>query len=308
MNNSSVRPLGPFSDFVVDMMPRLVADGQLDQAASECTRLASQAKLVCLSDQQALIASLDAKLAARLLIFSDVQVPESLVQLIEQLSDCPDVFLYEEIVMANPLEDMRTFSVGDTRDVEMAFYQHHRVIEQQLAGVTEAIKAKVNNPGTRGACVDELRDVLDQVISDTKAAGSMSGDDFAAFRGFLMSDPLTGTVGPSGLYSQGMAALYILLWGETMPVARRTFYRENINYFGSYGFEILALLDSVGRGQSVRELAKSSPKVYEPLAECLSSFFQVWGTSHSTVVKRLLPRDAMGTAGKPIAELLQETS
>lgn len=291
------RPLGVLSDFVVETMPLLLASDRAEfvRQAHRVVASISAGSEFGIGDTRSL-ASLDAKMLEVALGHCEADIP-ALSELVNSLSST-SALLYEEIVLGNLECDPRTFTTGDVKESEMAFYAAHHQIELLLKEVIVTVKAAFAGEAQcdRGWLEEKLKGVFDLTGQTVR----VNKEHFAQFRCYLGEHPVRHKKGPSGLFSHGMAALEILCRGRQLPEQRFMFLQENREYYGTSWSVIEKALSFV----SDESVSPEASQVQDDLVV----FFNKWRRAHHRAVDRHVPdaeAGGLGTAGMPAREFLQ---
>lgn len=271
------RPLGAFSTYVVLTMPHDLAairagKGNIESIVAKSRILLESTRpfITTVLDHPLKrdLAGLDLKMLESGIVHLGGEPPEELTQTVDRFSASngqPAGLTYEEIIMINPFEDRRTFTVGEVGRTEADFYEIHRLIEVNLdvaIGASRSAIALLSQHGDIAAAVDTLKTaqaVLEPVVANMHSVGNqMDPEIFGEFRPYLTTHPVRGLKGPSGAFTAGVPTLELLLTGETLPAEYISYLAENRDYFPREGRENIAqALELAGSGLSLRSLCES---------------------------------------------------
>lgn len=298
-----IRPLGPISDFVVEEMPLLLVSepahiGSRFEALLACSNTQIES---CRTTSNA-IALFDLKMIETTIVMSGEKTPDSLRALVNELAaDCVPSITYEDIVLINPVRDMRTFTQGKT---EKLFYSTHRKIEG-LLGTAINIIDRTCISGTVGILdIVRLRRLLSTVLALVSGLQQMPEGHFLSFRSYLSSREDRGTKGPSGAFTARIPALELMYLGSEFPEAEIAYLQDNWKYYPKRDAELLARSIArarEGTGLEDRYASESSVFLLEIMV-CLSEFFSQFGSTHYGAVRAQVPealsKGTLGTAGE----------
>ena len=245
------RPLGLFSDFVAEDLPRIcsVALSSPQARMSFATKLhtlvstSNSPSLKLPSDSNRELACLDLTILQAAGDHLDVPIPRPITDLLQRL--CRelgriDTFLYEDCVLINPLtDDPRLFTTGESGRNERDFLLVHSEIEKTLEKTLTrlasllGIAASLENP-TPDECLSVTQAELQWIEQLLAALRGMKRELFLKFRPFYASSPTTSAPGPSGRYSGKFYLLRVLTEGDALDQvlpAYRHEVRESLPYF-----------------------------------------------------------------------------
>ncbi len=299
-----IRPLGTISDFVVDELP-----SYLESRASELAPVIESlinglddVKIFsALIGGESDIALLDIKMLEAALVHSDISVPANLSELIDRLCQVEIPGLtYEEIVLANPVEDMRCFTSGGTGETERKFYKYHQEIEIALEGVLSKLIAILRGESPSDpSTVREIETLLSSVVGLVRDTARVQREHFTLFRKYLGVHPVRKTKGPSGAFSSKMAALELYFRGKYVDKERVSYVRGNWCYFPKRDRELLgkAVLYCV-KGEGVTPSGNGMPvpckAPIDMLYVILDEFFTAFRATHYAAVKKQIPEALVG--------------
>lgn len=252
-----IRPLASFSDFVVEKMPELL-ESRPEEVARRCTEFGifwSGGAWAALStgietDVDIDLALLDLKMVEAGIVHSGLTAPTQLVSLIDNsVGGGLAGLTYEDLVLVNPTDDMRTFTRGEVGDTERRFYRMHREIEGHLECAIKKIRRAMSclptvAPGSGAdywyveSAIRALRGIEDDlapVITATAGLKQMLPEHFTAFRKYLNSHPVRGLKGPSGAFTAAVPTLELLLRGDELPAEYFKYLEGSMRYFSREG-------------------------------------------------------------------------
>jgi hypothetical protein len=340
------RPLPFISNFVVEELPRWLhqirstdKDANPELVASSALRLAQQAENLAqqelaslnervtsgevISEADMLLARLDVLMLERAVAHvGGVPGPnlEALFQYVCDATGRIGALTYEDVVLSNPPQDIRTFTNEEAGASEADFYIGHAVIENALQPGIEALEVVLNKWQT--ATTSEIVAALNTATEGMKINIAITGiirkkmpvEHFkGTFRQYLGSHPARGTNGPSGAFTGRVPYLENLMAGETLPEKTVNYQVENLAYFPlEHQALMMAAMENAQNGLSVRQLIieqGNQPEAVEAL-EKLSHAFQAFRNMHFRAVETHLP-DVMankepGTGGSVIDEFLND--
>lgn len=278
--NTTQRPIVGLSDYVVEKMPIALATTGINSS-----EVAALERKVYDRDVGPL-ARLDCKMLEMALVQSRLPVPDWLTKLVNELSaDRPRGLLYEEIVLANPEEDMRTFTAGKVGETEAAFYYAHVLIENVLDSVLKKLR-----DGAEALCADSIEGALNATIALTGALTQMTKGHFKSFRPYLASHPVRDTKGPSGLFSPGMVELQ--LRSGFVPPGFLDFLHTNLVYYPVQAWP------KIQRALHELEVNMVNMQKNPNLTKALHVFWQRWRKVHLATTIHQVPEMTEGTGGE----------
>jgi hypothetical protein len=269
--NTMNRPIVGLSAYVVERMPEAFATKSINMLEVDALKHKSR-------DHSANpLAALDCKMLEITLIHSGLSVPVWLSRLVDSLSiNRPCGILYEEIIEANPEQDMRCFSTGVVRETERDFYLAHKQIEEVLRLILIQLQADIVQTAPNNLKAD-----LKKIIDLTASLAHMPPGHFNLFRPHLESHPIRDTRGPSGLFSAGMAELQ--LRSGFQPEGFIDFLLNNMVYFPARAVpQILMTLyeleKNTARLKKNPEVAEELRNFWQKMEEGTLVFHQAPGT------------------------------
>lgn len=320
---TKVRPIPGISDFVRTDFPILL---ETDPSAlptlvdTLVTQLSQSDMELALMGRARLVASLDLKMLEAGIHHSGFVPTTRLTDIIGLFSgDNPQVLLYEEIIIENPVDDTRTFTRGEVGETERVFYSEHRLVEINLDSVIESTRraiyrASIGDGDGAGHALAGIRERLDLVVRATAKLGRMPREHFTAFRLYLGAYPDRGLKGPSGAFSATIPLLEILLRGDELDAKYLNYLAENRQYLPRRGREAIdGALSALSKTGSLTMLwrANGQPAALGEQLSVMRKFFDGFRRVHYRSVERQLPEaitdDIPGTGGetKP-GEFLRE--
>lgn len=238
-----IRPLGALSNFVCEQLPVALREpGTLVDTVIDLINRTFPGEAVTMAapgpfggvvtkpslgpfgnERVRAIARLDLKMLQAAIENSGLRTPGELAALIERFrGGTLPVLTYEDIVLANPPDDMRTFTDGNVGETEKLFYRTHQLIEAALESVLPTI-AKCCETGA----VSDLGDVegaIGVLSRGTEELSHMAPGHFDQFRRYL--NGYCGMKGSSGMFSESIPRLEVLLRGELPPKYRDQLVRD----------------------------------------------------------------------------------
>lgn len=286
------RPLGAFSDFVVENLPRILRSSDKIRIAATALRELEQldeTTLILAFNTSRELARLDLVMLEWALYHSKLAIPVRLTKLVEHFSKDRSLALtYEDLVFVNPRGDMRTFSEGEHGYWEWFFYRNHRDIEETLMLVIDRARTALSKKTLAMLRNPEVPHSLAVVLRKTALLRDMPDGQFEAFRKYLMSREDCNLRGPSGAFSARIPVLEMLLRGVNEE--RLDYLAQNQQYFPERDRDLLAYaIGMAKRGDTLRALAQGSDDEAGPVGK-LEAFFTKWRQLHMSAVARQLPK------------------
>ncbi|MBI5644793.1 hypothetical protein HY970_01720 [Candidatus Kaiserbacteria bacterium] len=306
------RPLGPLSDFVANgglaeaLEPP--ADTHVYERIEILLESLSEAFVAhVVRSEHASVARLDVLMVERGLMHIGCKIPRKLEGLVELFSDeqLPSL-TYEDLVMANPPDDVRAFTRGAIGETERMFYLRHALIEVQLAAMASAMRTAIENSDDEAAtrALASVDGFAENVLNYSRKVGRQDVEHFKdharGFRRFLMSHPTRGHKGPSGEFSPGIPIVDMLLHGDHLGIAQFDYIAERMEYYPIRTRESM---------ESAREWVKRSKTLVtrwqrgsraEQLwdrVESIGKFLNAFRALHLRVVPRQIPEVRSGPIG-----------
>ena len=233
-------PLGDFSTWVVEKLPRVLADPLDFQGQNVIPRLVDimlpDRLPVFHSEDDQGVAHLDLQMAVQAVLHH--QLPKekriacittelqgkklvSLTTQLSQMSGQANILTYDDYILKNKPTDPRAFTRGYAGFSEFSFCMTHRLIEAQLKNAVDQLDITLRLIATGQHSIGEtrVREVTDAFSAAHRLMNlfeRLTTEQFEAFRPYLFAhDKLTG---PSGVHSPGYRELDLLLLGGTRAV------------------------------------------------------------------------------------------
>lgn len=320
MERQPFRPADSLSNFVVEELPNLlnkVRAGQEDISvvAWRAEALAT-AQLLRVEHfarqgevQKLLVARLDILMLEAAILKSGGVAGPTLSRLVDKLAGItnrPAGLTYEDVVINNPEQDIRTFSNGLMGNSEADFYNGHRYIEESLEPSVRDLQAVLTNENT--VSTEVVIEVLEQVYASFKTLIAYTGTiskkmPEAHFRGgfrmYLTKLEQRGLRGPSGAFTARIPLIEYMLMGETLAQSDRDYQIEELQYFPlTHQAKLVEALHEAMAGTSVRQLLirRGSPEQGMQLLQKMSEIFRFFRVQHLEAVKKHIPEVFEGTA------------
>ncbi|MBI3342022.1 hypothetical protein HY024_02780 [Candidatus Curtissbacteria bacterium] len=228
------RPLGRFSDFVVDQMPGVLTrirrgDGTVNEIAvrvEPMIRLIPRPIFINVPEERDL-ALLDMLMVDAAIVHSGGQTSPELVEKIEIFANrtgrIPSL-THEDFFFVNPLnEDPRTFTTGRIGRSELDFYEAHRrtenVLDEAIGASMGALDGLVTGDEERAFhLIQKVAIGLDDFVSIMVDLNhQMPTEHFHVFRQYLGVNP-RGYKGASGAFTAGLPTIDLLFAGDRLFV------------------------------------------------------------------------------------------
>ncbi len=303
-----IRPLGKLSDFFVEQMSSLLMEESASPNLGAMTVSSLIDELpkelidqVCADPALCDIASLDLKMIEQAITHtSGVVPPKNLLALVNKVSGAAKslpMLSYEELVLVNPKEDLRTFTHGRIGEVEKKFYLSHYTIEQQLGAVLTQLH-RVRN-GLLG-CADTYSDksinmgeVETNLFASVKTLvdlnTTMDPEDFKSFRKFYMVTDHRGLEGPSGAHSGAIPEIEVLLFWNWLWPSRDKYIISHYGYFPRENRERIRVALRQPSLVQLVEHEGSRHSDIRSLMLAVSKFMVAFSSKHYGAVQRHLP-------------------
>lgn len=243
------RPLGRFSDSVVTEMPLALERASVGRAlvgedgsalgvyVAHMESLAGdliEAPLPLEGTPEFAVARLDVMMGYAGVAHSGERIGENVSELVRRfaLGGAP-VLTYADVVLSNPFDDPRTFTVGEVGKDEADFYRIHRDIEHATIPIVDRLEELLFAHAVVGAthfAPEEIEEMmagvrgLNVLVDNTEVVGRMmQRPNFNVFRPYLGSTKpeMVGEgleekeyPGPSGAFTAAVPALDLLLSGK----------------------------------------------------------------------------------------------
>lgn len=249
------RPLGLFSDFVVDQLPHFIAEIKCSERPSEAVKALGRTinAITAEMDYDALLLSLPqsdfevAKTDVQYLVNSAYHVSafaghhpwdaeqtvglalSRLARLTCERQPSIGVLSYEDMILTNPVQsDPRVYCLGAAGVEERDFCLGHQLIETELQSALEALVELRDVPDAdAGQCLSRCLEHVESANRVlTRFDQHMPPDLFGQFRVFYEKNPYKNTLGASGRFSARVVAVSVLLIGEELFRQKRQFYKD----------------------------------------------------------------------------------
>jgi len=249
------RPLGRFSNFVVDELPHEIAEIKCSERPDEAVRALGRSisAIVADTDYDALLRGLPhsefgiaktdiqylTNCAYQISAFAglhpgdaELTVGEALnrlARLSRQRQPGIEVLSYEDMILTNPVQtDPRVYCLGAAGVEERDFCLGHQLIENELQLAIDALLALRDVAGADARqclalCMKHL-ETANYVL--TRFYEHMSPDLFGQFRVFYGKNPYKDRLGPSGRFSARIVAASVLLIGEELFLQKPQFFSD----------------------------------------------------------------------------------
>lgn len=291
------RPLGAFSDFIINELPELLEDEISTIEAGAAIALDNLDKRIVeqafQSDRQ--LAAYDFKMLECGLYHSGAGVPEKLIQLIDRFTEnsCSGL-TYEDLILCNPPEDMRLFSQGAAAESERLFYRNHRIIEEILLSIIVDVQEALAASSIKGLGYVGCRDKFGEMLARLHELESMPDGHFNVFRKYFKTNEVRGSKGPSGAFSARFPILELLFRGDILPEERFEYIANHQQYFPVCDMDLMSTAIDVARsGRTLIHLGdKRQPGI--SVLSLFESFFEAWRSGHLQAVSKQLPEVFMG--------------
>ncbi|HIG93063.1 TPA: hypothetical protein HA234_02570 [Candidatus Woesearchaeota archaeon] len=302
------RPLDTISKYVVEALPKKLAairaDGKptalVSQLVEETNALTKPFTLSAyreLGEEEQQIASLDVQMLQSAVIHSHGFPGNNLRHAAEVISAYlgrPNILTYGEIIVSNPLRDIRTFTRNAVGHSESSFYALHQLIENEFIALNERLESAqsyLQNCSSTSA-VEELIDATDILKGCRTMMGllqKMPWDHYETFRTYLHAH--TGLQGPSGYFSHGVAIMDLRFAGKRLTKEFFTSLDADIKQ-GYYPDDekVKVALELARRDKSLVDLAlkKDDPLLSRSIRNFAQAVLEFRGAHHA-VVKTVVP-------------------
>lgn len=185
---------------------------------------------------------------------------------------------YEDIILNNPKDAMRTFTCSVS---EASFYLGNQVLEGQLYGIIDALKLAYQT-GDVDFIYTACAGVMEASNTMTKIQTEMDPSDYQSFRPYFDANPVTGERGPSGLFSAKIPHIEILLNGWANYLGR-DYLVENVAYFPQR--DMLNLRKSLNDGVNLRERFAGDASVQRQL-KSVNDWLEKFQQKHRKSLRR----------------------
>lgn len=309
---STTRPLGHLSDFVVEELPLLLADGQWQAIPKRVEKmlksLVDSLDLVKAYFNNRELSLIDLKFVEAALIRSGTPVPETLTTAVDFFCgsglNVPGL-QYHELVELNPEDDLRIFMTGTPAKWETFFYNSHRLLERRFARMIPVIEEHLAEPENGSRLIQNYQALFDQDLLGRVIDGliEMPKDDFEKFRHYISQPlPIRNVDGPSGAYSWRVPYMEMLFWGKELPEPYVQKIESNLKYYSLEGRRVMEVaLPKLASGICVKD-TESAVEFIPEVMESFMRFMELFRNMHLAAVAKLLPKEykdqAPGTSGE----------
>lgn len=306
------RPLGQLSNFVVEDLPDLIANKDLQSIFSASEGLAHELDEIP-NDRTAHLDLMFLATAIETLGGRTGVVLESIISKNFGATAAPMNLTYEDLIIGMPHDtDPRTFHPGEIGETERYFYRLHRSIEDRMALIIQALETGLLSP-------DQMREQLETVavpgMRDVNAQMEAMREDlngylFNKFRPFFRER--NGIPGASGKYSGGTLTIDTLVAGNDPKLQAKleckrdeliAYPASSIEQDGVAGHrDIIQARTYAERGETLLEMDRLDvADGRQAIVEELSRF----RNQHYRLVGKFLKDIMQGTAGEIIAPFLR---
>jgi hypothetical protein len=198
---------------------------------------------------------------------------------------------YQDIILNNPAQGMRTFTTGKAAISEGCFYRGHQIIEDHVSDLIDALRT-----------AHETGDVsyLDVAKSSATQAGAimmkfrseLNKSHFNAFKGYFDTNPMTGEKGPSGVFSATIPHVDVLLAGAE-NYEGQDYLRDNESYFPQR--DLAYLRQSIAENVNLSERFNGNAGALDKL-EAVSKRMVSFRNMHKGAVIKHIGKDVVGSA------------
>lgn len=299
------RPLGNFSDFVINELPAILEGESTSIKAGSDYALSLLEKTIIESafqfDRQ--LAAYDLKMLECGLHHSGLTIPRELALLIDRFTEgtCSGL-TYEDLILLNPTDDMRLFSRGDAAESERLFYRNHRIIEEILLAIIVDVQEAIESSSLKVLRYLDLRDRFGDILARLYELENMPEGHFVVFRKYFKTNEVRETKGPSGAFSARFPVLELLFRGDYLPEERFEYIAKHEQYFPVRDKSLLSsAINAARNGQTLMRL-KDQRESGISILTLIESFFEAWRSGHLQAVSRQLPEvfigEDAGTSGE----------
>lgn len=245
------------------------------------------------------IALLDLKFLDTALYFCNQPVIPELRAFIKNFADSlglPMVLTYEELIMVNPMTDLRTFGSGEEMRLnEALFYVTHNAYEPHAERMIAILQKIIDANGQM-----DTEELLEQFEAEQKNAvqtavcvksPQLDTYIFNLFRGFLGARPDFDCSGPSGAFTASIPIIDLLYSGNHLPKDRFDFYKKNMIYYPRPAHSFMqSTMEKIKTGgyTDLIDLAEHSPSC-KKLADVCYRFLTGFRNMHLKMVEEHLP-------------------
>jgi|GEM_PF-6621213 len=198
---------------------------------------------------------------------------------------------YQDIILNNPAQDMRTFTTGKSAISEGCFYRGHQVIEGHINDLIDALRSAHETGDTS---------YLDTAHKSATRAGEimmkfrseLNKTHFNAFKGYFDTNPMTGEKGPSGVFSATIPHVDVLLAGAE-NYEGQDYLRDNEAYFPQR--DLAYLRKSIAENVNLAERFNGDACALDKL-ESVSKRMVSFRNMHKGAVIKHIGKDVVGSA------------
>ena len=305
---TTIRPLGPISDFV--------AEGHLARALetpkslpTEVNRLLANLYNGTMSPKDITeddkhpawhaIARLDATMIEMGVAHSGFFPSPDLAALVNSLSGMePPILKYDDLIFANPPDDLRMFMRGELGDVEREFYRQQFLSDAAIGRAATRVQAALgafakSEPEAAADALEGVRQDLREAILALKETGKIYEEQFAVIRVYWKTHPIRNLKGPSGAFSSNMPTLELLLWGDKTLPLHESYLRDNWLYFPTIGRP--GLTDAITRSTNATTLvalwrANGRCEALKQHIRDIGNFCNAFRAAHYRVAAKVIPK------------------
>lgn len=318
------RPLAELSNFIVDELPKVLVESSPEIAFEKLEKSLLRnpnkivRKLKSMQEAELLLARLDLLMfeAAFRSFGHQSDSLQTILGSLQTLTQRPTIVTYEDIVIDNPADDIRTFTTGIVGKHEAGFYIGHKIIEGKLAQVIrniQDVRAKRKGNENNVALIRQATQLLDEVIVLTQNIGfQMDVTAFSQFRGYLGSSiDQSGVIlqkGPSGAFSAKVPTVDLLIAGK-LSDTHAQYVKENSQYFPLREMNQLAQLMNTQLDSLTTIFSKDGQDVtvVEELIKKIKQFRGMHIRAVKNQVPGLIEGEGVGTAGvSAVGKFLKE--
>jgi hypothetical protein len=211
---------------------------------------------------------------------------------------------YEDIILNNPADELRTFTSGTIAKSEMLFYRGHQLIEDELRTCIQSLKEadKIGEVTPLKTAYDAMAKACE--IGHKVFIRALDSTHFMAFKPFFDTNPYTGEKGPSGAFTASIPHIDMLLYGRETPQSLQDYIRVNKDYFPVTDYADLQ--KTINKGTSLIERFDGDHNSLE-LIHRISLQKRRFRALHMAAVKKHIGTNAVGSAeGKSAMPFLHQ--
>lgn len=223
----TTRPLSNLSNFVVEELPIILSRVDSDITRILLTRktkkLVEEIEQKPISDN--IISLLDLTFLEAAFYTNYLEIPDKLISLTNIYAShfcILPMLTYELLIMINPSQDLRLFTLKETGENERLFYESHKKIEANITPlVTFILRILIEDKYDQESLI-QLRTLVPNIKATVEQMlelmSQMSTSEYNIFRRYLTKHPIRGFPGASGAYSALYPTLDQLLRTEIAEV------------------------------------------------------------------------------------------